>query len=413
MKLKTSFAMMSFAVIIASSAHAAPQKHLVIAPQCLLNTAQITTTPLATKNGYNLMEVSMNDIENLAGAKHHTKQPCGGFIDVTHAWNNQHSLRAVTPAKFLNDQLTKPAVNQLTKKAAYKIQYQKETDALIKTISPQTMWSNLTTLTDFHNRYANSDTGVDAANWIKAKVETMAKESGHDDVTVYFVNTGSYKQPSVVAKLGTGNEAGIVIGGHMDTLKTEWPWLNRNDSDTPHMPGADDDGSGSMTVMETARTILASGMKFKKPIYFVWYSAEELGLVGSQYVVQDFKNKHIPVAAALQLDMTGYAHQNDRTIWLMNDYVSKDLTAFLQNLITTYVKQPYNYSRCGYACSDHASWTSAGVPSAFPFETAMGNDDPYIHTANDKMEFLSLDHMTDFAKLGTAFAVELAEPVSK
>ena len=154
-------------------------------------------------------------------------------------------------------------------------------------------------------------------------------------------------------------------------------------------------------------------MKFKKPIYFVWYSAEEMGLVGSQYVVADFQKKHIPVEAAIQMDMTGYAYQNEPTMWLMTDFVSKDLTSFMEKLITTYVKQPYKFSKCGYACSDHASWNKAGIAAAFPFESAMGNDDPYIHSTNDTMDALSLDHMTDFVKLATSFAVEIAAPVSK
>lgn len=423
MNIKKSFLMIASAVVMSGTVTASPAKHTIIAPQCLLNTAKVPYSPIVTSGKFGMVEVNAADIEQLAGAKHHTEKACGGFMDVTQSWKKQSLRGAANPAKFLRAKLAKEDNQQQSQQTqtTYKIQHQKETEALLKTISPQTMWSNLTTLTDFHNRYANSDTGVQAAEWIKSKVEAMAKETGHDDVTVYFVKTGGYKQPSVVAKVGKGTGPGIVIGGHMDTLRNVWPGQaqqqqdqqQQNGFDTPHMPGADDDGSGSVTVMETARTILASGMKFEKPIYFVWYSAEELGLIGSQYVVTDFQDKNIPVEAALQLDMTGYAYQNEKTIWLMTDYVSKDVTAFLEKLITAYVKQPYKFSRCGYACSDHASWTDAGVPSAFPFESAMGKDDPYIHTTNDKMEHLSLDHMTDFVKLATSFVVETAVPVTK
>lgn len=409
MNIKKSFLIITSAVLFSGTVAAAPAKHIIIAPQCLLNTAKVSYAPIGSKDKFSMVEVNAADIETLAGAKHQDKS-CGGFMDVTQSWKKQSLRGAANPMKFLNAKLAKQE-GQQQKQQTYKIQYQKETEALLKTISPQTMWGNLTTLTDFHNRYANSDTGVQAAEWIKAKVEAMAKETGHNDVTVYFVKTGDYKQPSVVAKVGNGKGPGIVIGGHMDTLRNLWPGVANRD--TPHMPGADDDGSGSVTVMETARTVLASGMKFEKPIYFIWYSAEELGLIGSQYVVADFQEKKIPVEAAIQLDMTGYAYQNEKTIWLMTDYVSKDVTAFLEKLITTYVKQPYKFSRCGYACSDHASWTEAGIPSAFPFESAMGNDDPYIHTTNDKMEHLSLEHMTDFVKLATSFVVETAVPVSK
>jgi leucyl aminopeptidase len=402
---KSLFLVSSFAMLATASAVAAPAKHMVIAPNCLLSASGINYTTVSSQNGLSLIEVNQATIEKLAESKHHSKQSCGGFMDVTRDWNEERSLKQISPAAFLKSQTTAPASLKPVKHTEYKIQYEKETNALLKTIQPQTLWDNLTTLTSFENRYANSDKGVQAAKWIKDKVEAMAKETGHSDVTVYYVETGGYKQPSVVAKFGNSDEAGIVLGGHMDTLDSS-PWGGNK-------PGADDDGSGSMTLMETARTLLASGMQFKKPIYFIWYSAEELGLVGSNYVVADFKKKKIPVDAALQLDMTGYAYKNETTMWLMTDFVSKDLTTFLEKLITTYVKQPINHSKCGYACSDHASWNKAGFAAAFPFEASMGNDDPYIHTSNDKMDALSLDHMTDFVKLATSYAVELAVPVSK
>ena len=52
--------------------------------------------------------------------------------------------------------------------------------------------------------------------------------------------------------------------------------------------------------MEVARTLLVSQMTFKKPIYIIWYSAEEEGMVGSKYVVQDFQNKGMAVDGVMQ-----------------------------------------------------------------------------------------------------------------
>jgi leucyl aminopeptidase len=204
--------------------------------------------------------------------------------------------------------------------------------------------------------------------------------------------------------MGTSFEPGIVIGAHMDTLSA-------NDYRSKHSikPGADDDGSGTVTVLEVARILFASGMHFNKPIYFIWYAAEERGLVGSDYVVADFKKKNIPISAVIQLDMTGYSYQNDPTMWLISDYVDPGLTAFLETLITTYIKQPVKYTRCGYACSDHATWTQNGYPAAMPSEAAFQNFNHDIHTSGDTMDKLSLDHMINYAKLTIAFAVELAE----
>lgn len=407
MLLKKSLFIISSAVMLAattSAAIAGPTNHQVIAPTCLISAAKFSFKTLSNQQGVSLIEVNDAGIQQLAEAKHHTKPACGGFMDVSRAWESKQALRKQTPATFLAGHLSASKKSLTADKPTYQIKHEKQVTALIETITPANMWENLTTLTSFKDRYADSNNGVKAADWIKAKIESIAKETGHNDVTVYTVSTGSrYKQPSVVAKFGNSDKPGIVIGGHIDTLSSTWE----------DKPGADDDGSGSVTLMETARTILASGMQFEKPIYFIWYSAEEMGLVGSDHVVAYFQDKNIPVEAALQLDMTGYAYKNEPTMWLINDFVSKDLTKFMETLINTYVKQPVKYSKCGYACSDHASWNQAGIPAAFPFESEMGHDDPYIHTANDKMDVLSLSHMTDYAKLATSYAVEMAVPVSK
>ena len=109
--------------------------------------------------------------------------------------------------------------------------------------------------------------------------------------------------------------------------------------------------------------------------------------------------------------MTGYDYKNEDTMWLMDDYVDTDLVSFFSQLITTYVKKPVKHSRCGYACSDHASWTQAGYKAAIPAEAAYRNSNPHMHTSQDIQAHLSLKHMTDYLKLATAFAVESGEPV--
>lgn len=398
---KKTLALLAVTALLSSTSFADTEKNYVIAPACLLQSANLNVKALSTNHDLQLLAVSDDELNQLAAAKHQTINGCGGFINVTDNWHVALKNRKALPDSFLAAQLAAPTPP--SKKPVYAIQYEKQTTEVLKNLNPQNMWTNLTTLTDFKDRYANSTTGVEAAAWIKDHIETIAKETGHaDEVTVYYVATGKYQQPSVVAKFGTSDEAGVVLGAHMDTLKSVFKRL----------PGADDDGSGTVTLMETARTVLASGQHFKKPIYFIWYSAEEEGLIGSGYVVKDFQSKNIPVAAALQMDMTGYEHNNEPTMWLMTDFVDKDLTNYVKKLIQTYVKKPFDTSACGYGCSDHANWYYANVPAVMPFETKMNEDDPKIHTSDDKMELLSLDHMTDFAKLGTAFAVELAGPAT-
>src|SRR5690606_4306994 len=138
------------------------------------------------------------------------------------------------------------------------------------------------------------------------------------DVSSYYIQTGTrYKQPSVVTLIGKGKRgAAIVIGAHIDTL-------------SGNKPGADDDASGIAVSLEVSRVLLASKLKLDRPVYIIAYAAEEMGLVGSSYVVEEFLDRKIPVTAVMQLDQAGYrANPADQTIWLIDDYVDKGLTSF-------------------------------------------------------------------------------------
>ena len=384
--------------ILASPVFAAPvqepnYEYTIVAPKCLISSVS-HYQQLASKNNMYLIKVDESGLNELIDAKVHTKKPCGGFVNVTHKWKP-----SLSSAAFLNNYLPKSAPAALNE--SYDVKYSKEVNQLLSQINPQNMWTNLTTYSSYKDRYAGSDTGVQAANWLKTQVENMAKANNRTDVQVYTIATGRYKQPSVVAKFGDSTEPGIVIGAHMDTLQSMFD----------KKPGADDDGSGTVTVLEAARTIISSGMHFKKPIYFIWYAAEEEGLVGSQYVVEQFKKQKIGVSEVLHFDMTGYAPRNEDTLWLYTDYTNSELTKYLATLINAYVKKPIKYSTCGYACSDHATWTQNGYKSALPFESEMDEYNPSIHTSRDTIDKLSLAHMTDYLKIAVAFGVELANPV--
>jgi leucyl aminopeptidase len=73
-----------------------------------------------------------------------------------------------------------------------------------------------------------------------------------------------------------------------------------------------------------------------------------------------------------------------------------------------YCDIPYVETKCGYACSDHASASKAGYPSAFVIESAFADSDKKIHTSDDLIKYLSFDHMLQHAKLTLGLVYELA-----
>ncbi|KTD11567.1 aminopeptidase [Legionella gratiana] len=362
-------------------------------PQCL---AEKITTPyevLAENKDFKIIDMSMTDLDALSHLADQTH--CGRFVNVSHKIEGAQIATKKQSAQRLLQQKTIKATD--LSGAVYEIKHQKEVNEELENIVPDNIWHTLTQLTSFHNRAANKDTGVSAANWLKNTFDAMVTESGRTDTTNFFVKTGRYRQPSLVTVIGKDIKApAVVIGAHMDTLDGR-------------MPGAGDDGSGSASNMEMTRVLLHSKIAFKRPIYIIWYAAEEQGLVGSQYVVEHFMSKSIPVKAAIQFDMTGYrVDREDPTMWVFTDYTDKGLSKFVAKLIETYIHVPVDFSECGYGCSDHASWHHIGVPAAFPCESNFDDHNPYIHSSADTMEKLSLEHMTNFSKLALAFAIEMA-----
>jgi bacterial leucyl aminopeptidase len=320
-----------------------------------------------------------------------------------------------------------------SKKHEYRIQYKNDVTYLLnQVISPETMLNNLAKLVVYPDRGSEHESGKNAAYWIRDQLEIMKRQSGRADVNIYEVETkwkypdgylAERIQPSVVLSIGASSiehpEPAIIIGAHLDSKSCMFENCidDEGNDDSKHgaggpFPGADDDGSGVVTVMEVARTLLSSNLQFKKPIYLVWYAAEEAGTLGSYSVVDDFKKKNISIEAVLQLDMTGYTVNNDLTMWLSTcNNLDKNLTDYLENLIDIYIPKRFvrRISECDTnSYSDDRAWVESGFTVARPLESNDSN--PYMHTNQDTLDKVSLVHMTDYLKLAIAFVVELAEP---
>jgi len=173
-------------------------------------------------------------------------------------------------------------------------------------------------------------------------------------------------------------------------------------------PGADDDGSGTVTILEAYRILLASGYKPKRPIEFHWYSGEEGGLLGSQGISKAYTDAKRIVAGMLQFDMTGFPTKSRPDIGILTDRVNPDLTNLLRKIAQTYTALPMADFKCGYGCSDHASWTRNGYPSALAFESSNMHENGNIHSTKDSYDTVDFEHALNFVKIAVAFAVELA-----
>ena len=87
----------------------------------------------------------------------------------------------------------------------------------------------------------------------------------------------------------------VVVGAHLDHIG-DWPRLN---------PGADDNASGSATLLEVARAAATLKIRPRRSVVFVWFAAEELGLRGAEHFASHPPKGFEKCVAVLNLDMLG------------------------------------------------------------------------------------------------------------
>ncbi|KAM5437137.1 Leucine aminopeptidase 1 [Microsporum ferrugineum] len=277
------------------------------------------------------------------------------------------------------------------------VSHQADVKPLLGKLSSDHLMSNLQKFSDFPNRYYQADTGVQSAEWVLSQVQgVIGKIQGAKAEKIEH----KWKQPSIRAIIPGKSEKIVVVGAHQDSINGQNP--------KAAAPGADDNGSGSMTILE-ALTALVSDQKIAggqatNTIEFHWYAGEEAGLLGSQAVFQQYKQAGKEVVAMLNQDMTGYG----KTMGIITDNSDAALTTFTKMILDTYTTAKYADSECGYACSDHASANKAGYPSAFVYEAVLGQDNPAIHSPDDTIDKLDPAKMLEHAKLVVGFAYELA-----
>jgi len=283
--------------------------------------------------------------------------------------------------------------------------HQEIVNPLLTFLNVDRMWQTITTLSSYTTRYYTSSSGQASANWLVETYQSIA--SAHPDYASAARFAHSWVQPSVIARIEGSVAPGeiVIIGGHIDSTTT---------SGGSVAPGADDDASGSSTVLEIFRVLNERGFRGERTIEFHGYAAEEVGLLGSQAIATNYRNTGKNVVAMLQLDMTGYVRAGTNpTIGVVTDYTNAQLNVFIRNLVEEYTTATFTNTQCGYACSDHASWNRNGFVDGFTFEATFSNSNPFIHTTSDTLNRLNKPHALQFAKLGLGFVVELSFLESK
>jgi hypothetical protein len=171
--------------------------------------------------------------------------------------------------------------------------------------------------------------------------------------------------------------------------------------------GADDDGSGTVTVMGVARAF-AQGPKPKRSLLFVWFTAEESGLQGSRYKADHPVVPNEQIVAMLNADMVGRnrcdLESEANTVYLVgSDRISTELHNLSEGAnagLPRPMKLDYEFNdpadpQSLYTRSDHFSYAAKGIPVIF-YTTGLHKD---YHWVTDEVGLIEFDKMARIGQL--------------
>jgi hypothetical protein len=183
--------------------------------------------------------------------------------------------------------------------------------------------------------------------------------------------------------------------------------------------GADDDGSGTVAILEMAKAFQKAkneGHGPRRSILILHMTGEEHGLHGSRYYSENplFPLKN--TVADLNIDMIGrrdtlHPDTNDYVYVIGSDYLSTDLYTICESVNQKYIHLALDYKYNDkkdpnrfYYRSDHYNFGKNGVPAVFLFN---GTHADY-HKATDEVSKIEFDALTKRTQYGFAIAWEIA-----
>ena len=182
--------------------------------------------------------------------------------------------------------------------------------------------------------------------------------------------------------------------------------------------GADDDGSGSMGLLEIAEG-LARGQRPKRSVLFVWHSGEESGLQGSRWFTDHPTVPRDSIVGQINIDMIGRGDASDVSEGgpaylevLGSRRLSTELGDLVEQVNTTGgygFKFNYAFDANGhpdqfYCRSDHANYARYGIPIVF---LSSGGHRDY-HQITDEVEYLDFAKYTNVVRFVAALTDRVA-----
>lgn len=178
-----------------------------------------------------------------------------------------------------------------------------------------------------------------SVDYVKAKLDA----AGFTTTLQTFSSSGATGYNLIADWPGGDPGSVLMAGSHLDSVTAG--------------PGINDNGSGSAAVLEAALAVSRAQLQPTKHLRFGWWGAEELGMVGSRYYVNNLSGaERSKISGYLNFDMIGSPNPG---------YFVYDDDPAIEQTFKTYfagLNVPTEIETEGDGRSDHAPFKNAGIP---------------------------------------------------
>lgn len=237
------------------------------------------------------------------------------------------------------------------------------------------------------SRHSNSPFNPIAAEWIFDQFDAMGLQVEYD----YFNANGENVVATIPGSVYPDKQ--YIICAHYDDMPSG------NDS-----PGADDNASGVVGVLEAAR--LLADMNPLYTLKFIAFDEEEQGLIGSYHYAAQASGNGDDILGVLNLDMIAYDSDSDWEMSISVNNQSMDFAEYFIAAMDIYVPE-LNYNFISTTASDHSPFWNYGYDAILAIED-WADFHQYYHTPLDNFAAINVPYFLKMTRTSVATFASLA-----
>ncbi len=267
----------------------------------------------------------------------------------------------------------------------------------IDSIEHQVQW-----LQDMDTRFMIAPNRKEVAESIKTRFESYGMSNVRLDsfechttisygIIQYDTTTWQYNVEAKIIGSTYPNEEILVLGHHDDIQIDSNPEI--------FAPGADDNASGTVAVLETARVLMSMGYQPERTLVFLTTAAEELmhyGLAGSEHYAAEASLSGGNIVTVINNDMIAFDNGSNK-VKFSNLSGSETITAIAAYIANNYTGLTPDIPALQYMTgADLQPFIDEGYPGLYLMEYVFN---PGYHSENDLIDSCNMNYLTEVIKI--------------